>query len=595
MNTTRFIVYSMLLFGCISPLMASEPAALFYRGDMDSKKVTAANGAIVNRDFKKAMLEGAYGQVKILTLREGVHTITGYANSNYTFIETQSGLIAVDTGSNIGQARAALAMIRELTDKPIVAIIYSHHHYTGGAGEYLRDSGQGKIPVFGHPEVEKNLQTTAGFLGPKQQRSVGRILGLYLPPTGPDAALTTPDPHFDDPALNANQHITVNHAVSDGEEVLIDDIKTVFYHAVGDTRDSLIVHFPQLDLVVHNTGLLPVLAPLSTLRGEYYRDPNDLIASIDKLRQLNASYMIPSHGFPISGAKAGFDAATAHRDAYAFIYNQSIRALNQGLSPDEMARQIRLPSHLANHPWLAPTYVDNEYNVRAQYRGLVGWFSGDAADLHPPEGRELAEIIIDGFGGVEPLLERVRQAQKEKKYNLAAKLATYVLAVAPQHVTARQLKADALRAMAQTTLSMQTRNYMLTQALHLEGTINWQQPPAVSLFRLATVESVMATPPGTYLKLLEVKVDPQKSAIINRVIAITFSDLDRSWGIHLRKGIVEVTEGLPDKPDGTLELPRTSWAQIASKTQTLEQVKQSGQAIFRGDHRAISEVFSVFD
>ena len=69
------------------------------------------------------------------------------------------------------------------------------------------------------------------------------------------------------------------------------------------------------------------------------------------------------------------------------------------MTPDEMAATIRLPKHLDQHPWLFPAYVDNEYNVRGIYRGVVGWFAEDTADLHFPSARELGEVIIEGFGG----------------------------------------------------------------------------------------------------------------------------------------------------------------------------------------------------
>ncbi|KJS04074.1 MAG: hypothetical protein VR73_15405 [Gammaproteobacteria bacterium BRH_c0] len=586
---------ALLVFSSLPLSLAAEEPALFYRGDMDSNKVTAPNGAIVNGDYLKAMTEGPYGKVRVVKVREGVTTITGYANSNYTFIETRAGLIAVDAGSNIGQAREALRMIREITSKPVIAIIYTHHHYTGGAGEYVADSGETAVTVYGHPDLEGLLQSTTGYLGPKQQRSVGRILGLYLPHEGPDAVVAMPEFKFDDPALNANHHVAVNHPVNDGEAVDIDGVRAVFHHSVGDTRDSLIVHFPDLDLVVHNTGLLPVLAPLATLRGEYYRDPVDLIASIDKLRQLKAAYMIPSHGFPITDAQTGYDIATAHRDAYAYIYSQSIRAINAGLSPDEMARSIRLPPHLANHPWLAPTYVDNEYNVRAQYSGLVGWFSGESADLHPPSDAELGAVILSAFGSVDKAILSAQQAFDEKKYNLATKLLTYVLAVEPDNKPARQLKADSLRAMAQGTRSMQTRNYMLSQALDLEGAINWNQAPSKSVFRLPSVENILATPPGTYLKLLEVQIDPAKSAHLNKILAITFSDIDRSWGLHVRNGVAEISEGKPANADATLSMTRENWAKMVAGQSTIEKSLQSGTVNHTGKKADIIEVFHAFD
>jgi alkyl sulfatase BDS1-like metallo-beta-lactamase superfamily hydrolase len=428
-----------------------------------------------------------------------------------------------------------------------------------------------------------------------QYRRAGIQLGFYLPHEGPDAVFGPAEPTFDDPDLGAMGHVPVSHPVTDGEEVVIDGIRAVFYHAVSDTRDSLIVHFPDLDLVLHNAAVTPLSFPLYTVRGDFYRTPVDLIAGIDKLREINAKYTVGCHGAPITTREAGYDIATAHRDAYAFIYNQSIRAINNGMTPDQMANTIRLPKHLEEHPWLYPGYIDNEYSVRGQYRGIVGWYAEDTADLHPPTPEELSEAIVEGFGGADGLIDSAEKAYREKKYNLTAKLLSYVLAVAPDNKTARQLKADALRSMAQTTRSgIQTRNFLLTHALHLEGKLDWTKPPEVSFFGLPTVETVLATPPGTYLKLLEVQVDPEKSAALEKVVKVTFTDLNRSWGLHVRRGVAEVTENVPQKVDVTLELPRDVWAQIALGEITLEEAITSGKASVKGSQKALTAVFSSF-
>jgi alkyl sulfatase BDS1-like metallo-beta-lactamase superfamily hydrolase len=579
----------------ITTTASAQDAKLFYRGGLDDKKAEALNGAIVNEDYKKLIVEGAFGKAQTIPVREGVHTIVGYSLSNYTFIEGKTGLIVFDAGNNIGMGRATLRMIRKISDKPIVAIIYSHHHYTGGAKVYVEEGGGQDVKVFGHPNVDRNLQSSAGLLGPMQFRRAGIQLGFYLPHDGPDAVFGPAEPQFDDPALNRMGHMPVTHPVKDGEEVMIDGLQAVFYHVVSDTRDSLIVYFPELDLALHNAAVTPLSFPLYTLRGDFYRTPTEMIAGIDKLRELRPQYTVGCHGHPITTREDGYDIFTAHRDAYAFIYNQSIRAINKGMSPDEMANTIRLPKHLEEHPWLFPAYIDNEYSVRGQYRGIVGWYAEDTADLHPPAPEELSQVIIEGFGGTAKLIDRASKAYAEKYYNLTAKLLSYVLTAEPDNKAARQLKADALRAMAQTTRSgIQTRNFLLTHALHLEGKLDWTKPPQVSFFGMPTVKNVLATPPGTYLKLLEGRIDPEKSAQVEQVVKVTFTDLNRSWSVHVRRGVAEVTKRVPETVDATLELPRKVWAQIALKETTLEEAISSGKVTVKGSQKALTAVFGSF-
>ncbi|MFC1836908.1 MBL fold metallo-hydrolase, partial [Thermodesulfobacteriota bacterium] len=168
----------------------------FYRGGFDDRKTKAPNGAIVNEDYLKFIQGEGLANTNMVKVRDGVHTIVGYSLSNYTFIEGKTGLIAFDTGSNIGMGRATLAMIRKITKKPIIAIIYSHHHYTGGAKVYVEEGGGKKVKVYGHPDVDRNLLTTSGALGPMQIRRTGIQLGFYLPHEGPNAVLGPAEPTF---------------------------------------------------------------------------------------------------------------------------------------------------------------------------------------------------------------------------------------------------------------------------------------------------------------------------------------------------------------------------------------------------------------
>ena len=170
-----------------------------------------------------------------------------------------------------------------------------------------------------------------------------------------------------------------------------------------------------------------------------------------------------------------------------------------------------------------------------------------------------------------------------------------LLPVEPENGAARQLKADALRSMAQTTRSgVQTRNFLLTHALHLEGKLDWTRPLEVHFFGSPTVEAVLATPPGTYLKLLETKIDPAKAARVEKVAKVTFTDLGLSWALIVRRGVAEVTEYLPEEVDVTLELPRREWARIALRETTLDDAIASGEASFEGDQRALSLIFGSF-
>jgi len=570
---------------------------LFYRGDLDHKVVKSESGAMLNEDYLSFIREGSWGEVAFSEVRPGVYCITGLGFANHTFIESNHGFILFDTGTNYGSCVEMLKIKEQFSDKPIVAIIYSHHHYTQGAQAVLDAYPERSIPVYAHPLLEKNLLAFKAEMGPAQLRRAQAQTGLYLPKEGPDASACYGfcTPQFDDSKLNGIGHVTPTYEVGDGEEIIIDGIKAIFYHTSSDATDSLIVHFVDYDLIAHNAAVMPMLAPLYTLRGEKYRIPPDMIAGIDRIRQINPEILIGCHGFPTVGKAEVYKFATAHRDAYAFLYQQTLRGINRGLDPDQLVKEITLAPELEEAPGLFPAYIDMEYAVRGIYRGLVGWWANDPADIHPPEPKEYHGVLLEGFGGAGNVVAAAEKAFAERKYNLAAKLLTTVLAVEPNHSAARQLKSDALKKMAYATRSgIQTRNFLLTDALHLAGDIDKNKPPQSGSMGAPNPDMVLKSPPGTYIKLLENHIDPTGISADEVKIRFFFTDLDTSFGFVIRCGAGEFLSSGPESPNVDIEFPRTLWAEIVVKAKTLDEALASGDMKMSGDSHGMSVVKQVF-
>ena len=557
---------------------------LFYRGDLDDQVITVENGARVNRAYAAFVTEGPWAEVKTWEVTPRIHTITGYGIANHTFVEGETGLIMIDTGQNMGAGLEALRMKQAFSDKPVVAIIYSHHHYTRGTRAIVQSFPDIDIPIFGHPDVDENMQALFSYLAPGRFRRGFIQFGRDLPKEGADAEYSIAEPEFEDPSLNAGGHLPVTHAVADGEEVNIDGLSVVFHHAVSDTEDSLIIHIPELDVLIHNTAVMPFMFPMYTLRGDYYRSPPDVLASIDKLRSLKPKYLIGCHGFPVTGRDEAYAFATAHRDALAYVYQQTVRGINRGLEPAEIARDLRLPQQLVKIPELYPAYVDVEHMVRGIYWGLVGWFAKDTVELHPPHAAELGVEIVQGFGGADLLLRRAEQILIEKRYNLAAKMAGYVLAHDPSHEDARRIRAAALRKMAQATpTGMQTRNFLLHEALQLEGHIAAADPQAEGRIPL-TVEALTALPRVSMLETLSYTIDGQRAADFVATVRIEVTDTDEIFTLSIRQGATEFVESAPQDYQLSLALDRRAWAELLLGQTSLQRLIDDERAVFSGDN-----------
>ena len=59
---------------------------------------------------------------------DNVHVAIGFAIANTIIVDAPEGLIIIDTTESVEAARAAYQAIREMTDRPIKAIVYTHNH-----------------------------------------------------------------------------------------------------------------------------------------------------------------------------------------------------------------------------------------------------------------------------------------------------------------------------------------------------------------------------------------------------------------------------------------------------------------------------------
>ncbi|MEL7210422.1 MAG: hypothetical protein AAGK32_19690, partial [Actinomycetota bacterium] len=62
-----------------------------------------------------------------------------YGTGNALTVETDAGLVQVDTGIEADHARGMITAVREVTDQPLHAIVYSHGHtaYNHGVEAWL--------------------------------------------------------------------------------------------------------------------------------------------------------------------------------------------------------------------------------------------------------------------------------------------------------------------------------------------------------------------------------------------------------------------------------------------------------------------------
>lgn len=554
------------------------------------EKVTMQNGAIMNKVLAKHYSESKGPSITKLT--DKITVLENFSLENTVIIEGNEGVIVWDTGSNMGIGRKKYQALRSVTDKPIKAIIYSHNHYTKGAIAFLQDEAdEESIQIISHPDVHKNIVNSTAELGKAISKSTAQHFGLFLPGEGPDAPPVTYDGGSD--SDKSSGYVKPNYGVSDGEELTVDGVKIQFFYTPSDTFDSITAWLPDHDTVITNS-IWHVLPNMYTLRGQPYRDPVYWIKGIDQIRRLNPQYLIASHGNPTKTREASYELATAYRDAMSFIYCQTIRLINKGLKPDEMAEEITLPAHLSQHPRLIEVYGEFKHQVKGVYSGLIGWFSLDAADINPVPVSFRSQKIIEGYGGIPKVLGACSESIENHEYAWAAELVTHVLNVTPNLKEARLIKAQALREMGQLTPALSSRGFYLSQALELEGKVNLSNIPN-SFSKNYDKEAAQKYPIETSIKLLEFKINPDKCKNIDRIISIDYSDRNQTFGLHVRRGVAEFIESPPNQPHVSISLPSTVWLDFILGKHTIEETLKHDSVRVCGEISDVIELFKGFD
>jgi len=312
------------------------------------------------------------------------------------------------------------------------------------------------------------------------------------------------------------------------------------------------------------------------------------------MRELQSDYLVLSHTYPVIGKENVNDVLLTYHDGVKYIYDQTIRGLNKGLTPDELSRSIKLPDSLLNSPnsdWLQERYGEREWNIKGIYSGNIGWYDNDVMNLHPSSFIEKSGKIVDGFGGIEKTILKVREAIKNGEYEWALELATYVMHADPDNEEAKLLKAYASRVLGHRASTATSRNMYLTTAHVLEGKITLDE----SVFSMNDPNQIKVTSMKDLLKSLPTHLDPAKADGVNRVISLDFTDLDEQYTIHIRNSIAVIKDQPPDTFDVHLSMTSDTMKNVIIGEQTIKQLADNGEIIVEGNIEHFIEVFEMFD
>ena len=469
---------------------------------------------------------------EVIEVTDGVHMAVGFALANAMMVEGEDSNIIIDTTGTVETAREVKEIFQSINPNPISAIIYTHNHgdHVYGASVFAEESDP---EIYAHSSTEKYISRVIGILRPIISSRSSKMFGNVLPNENIENNGIGPFLEIGKDGRTPGL-LYPTKVFEDQMEFEVSGVKIVLYHAPGETNDQLFVWLPEKKALFPGDNFYKTFPNLYTIRGTPYRDLAGWVNSLDMMRYLEPEHLIPSHTRPISGKQDIYEKLTTYRDGIQYVHDQTIRMMNQGMGPDEIAEKISLPKHLGDSPFLKEFYGSPEWSARNVFSGYLGWFDGNPSNLKPLPKAEEANNLISIAGGWDNLFKIAEESFKNENYQWALQLTDYLLLSKPDNKESIVLRMSCLKALGEKESNPNSRYYYLSSAALLDE--NYEPNDILA----PTLEVVKKYPIEAMLESLKVSVVPEKSIDKNIQLLFSFTDSGKKFSLFLRKGVLEI-------------------------------------------------------
>jgi len=546
--------------------------------------------------WRLAQLNNEAGLFKVT---DRVYQIRGNDLANMNIIEGDTGLIVIDTLLTAETARAALDLYyAHRPRKPIVAVIYTHSHadHFGGVRGIVSDADvkSGKVAILAPHGFMDEAVSENVLAGTAMSRRAQYMYGTNLPKsatgqvdTGLGKALARGTMTLIAPTSLIEKPIETRR---------IDGVDIEFQLTPGtEAPAEMNIYLPQFRTLCIAENAVRTQHNLLTLRGAQVRDAKGwsyfLAQSLLRYGD-RTDVLIGQHHWPTWGRANIVELLSDQRDMYAYLNDQTLRLMNLGYSPLEIADQLKtLPQPLASKWYARDYYGSVSHNVRAVYQRYLGFYDGNPAHLNPLPPESAAKKTIEWMGGADAVLGKLRDAFARGEYRWVAQIGNELVFADPSNEAARALQADALEQLGYQSENATWRNIYLSGAQELRDGVRKSTQGATSssdLVRALTVQN--------FFDFLAVRLNADKAAGKTMTLNWQFTDLGQRYAMTLRNSaLTYVSEAQHTQPTATVTLTKVTLDQISLKQLTLPQAIQSGAIRIDGNPQAVAGLFGMLD
>lgn len=546
--------------------------------------------------WRQAQLNMFSGLFKVA---DRIYQVRGFDMSNMDIIEGDTGLIIVDPLISKDTARAALDLYyANRPRKPVVAVIYTHSHtdHYGGVKGVVdeADVKTGKVKILAPDGFLEEAVSENIFVGNAMTRRAWYQYGAFLPRNAQgqiDAGLGKTN------SLGTTTLIAPTDIIKKtGETRTIDGIDFVFQMAPDTEAPAEMLFFmPQFKALCAAEDATHTLHNLYTLRGAQVRDASKWWKTLNEAIGTfggGTEVVFAQHHWPTWGRERVINFLSNQRDLFKYVLDQSLRLINEGYTPAEVAETIQLPPSLANQWYDRDYYGSLNHNAKAVYQRYLGWYDSNPANLYPLPPGEAAKHYVQFFGGADAAIKNARDSYAKGEYRWVAEAMKQVVFADPQNKEARNLEADALEQLGYQTEDPTWRNEFLMGAFELRNGV----PKAVGS-GAASPDTLSAMTPEMVLDFMGLHLNGPNAN--GRTISINWiiPELGAVYRIELENSVLIYTEekAAPPKADLTLTLPKLAFLGILEGRTSLDKEQQAGHAKVEGNTQALIDLLALLD
>ncbi len=524
---------------------------------------------------------------------ERVYNAVGFDVANATFVVGKDGLVVIDAMLSIENMAAALRAFREISEYPVKGVVYTHSHgdHWGGSPALVtaEQASSGEVAVIAQRQLMAEIARINGFNAPIMSARSAYQFGFFLDCSPEGRVNVGAGPFLDQ--RQAVGLVPPNTLVDDRLEIELAGVRLEIIWVPSEAPDEIAVWLPGLGVLQTAECIQGECYPnLYTLRGDVPRPAAQWVRSLDVLRTFPAQALAKSHGRSVVGAQASRDHLRNYRDVIVWTHDQTVRRMNQGYIPGQIAASLDMPPHLRAYE---TTGIEGYGSVPQAARMIYAWYlgfnQGEVTDFDPAPYDERQRNYVAAMGGADRVLELARQAMDRGDNRWAIEILGYLVRSQPGHDAARKLDAEAHRQEGLTKHNATWRNWYLTAAAELEG----QVPVAVET---SFTDILSAQPVAAIIAALPVRLRAELVWYVEQTLILDIGGPEPgAFTLHLRRGVLEVLDGAAGHADATIRLTDKT-ALVAYLTGTaLDELAASSRVKIDGDQEAAARFSTYLD